>query len=73
MVDVVTKRLLIKGFVCLDHMDHAERAFRDLLQWYSEGKIKYRVDEVQGLENAPSALSRLFDGSNRGKLLVKVA
>jgi NADPH-dependent curcumin reductase len=73
MLDIVTKRLLMKGFVCLDHLEYAGQAFADLLQWHREGRMKYRVDEVSGLENAPSALTRLFDGSNHGKLLVKVA
>ncbi|MBN1205640.1 MAG: NADP-dependent oxidoreductase [Myxococcaceae bacterium] len=73
MLDVVTKRLLIKGFVCSDHFDYAEMAYRDLVKWHQEGRIRYRVDEVQGLSNTPSAVRRLFDGSHRGKLVVKVA
>jgi NADPH-dependent curcumin reductase len=73
LLDVVTKRLMIKGFVCLDHLDQAPAAYQDLMKWYQEGKLRYRVDEVEGLRSAPSALGRLFDGSNRGKLVVKVA
>lgn len=73
LLDVVTKRLLIKGFVCLDHFDQAPAAFQDLLTWYKEGKLRYRVDEVAGLRNAASAVQRLFDGSNLGKLVVRVA
>jgi NADPH-dependent curcumin reductase CurA len=30
------------------------------------------VDIVQGLEHAPAALAKLFDGSNVGKLLVRI-
>ena len=41
-----------------------------LIEWYSTGKLKYKLDVVEGLENAPKALRRLFDGSNTGKLLV---
>jgi len=41
--------------------------------WLLAGKLQYRVDVVEGLENAPKALNRLFDGSNTGKLLVKVS
>jgi NADPH-dependent curcumin reductase CurA len=44
----------------------------ELMAWYAEGKLKYRVDVVQGLENAPQALGKLFDGSNTGKLIVQV-
>ncbi len=73
MLDIVLKRLLVQGFVCLDHGSHAPVAFADLLKWHSEGKLIYRVDEVEGLENAAAALTRLFDGTNRGKLLIKLA
>lgn len=44
-----------------------------LAQRYQQGKIKYRVDVVGGLENAPKALNKLFDGPNTGKLVVKLA
>jgi hypothetical protein len=38
-----------------------------------EKRIQYRVDIVEGLENAPTAIGKLFDGSNKGKLMVKVS
>ena len=37
------------------------------------GKLRYRVDVVDGLENAPASLNKLFDGSNKGKLIVQVS
>jgi NADPH-dependent curcumin reductase CurA len=33
---------------------------------------QYREHIIDGLENAPDALRKLFDGTNRGKLLVKI-
>ncbi len=39
----------------------------------AEGKIKYREDVVEGLENAPEAFFGLFTGANFGKLVVKVS
>ena len=38
-----------------------------------DGKLRYREDVVEGLENAPKAFSGLLEGRNFGKLLVKVA
>jgi NADPH-dependent curcumin reductase len=35
--------------------------------------LKHREDLVQGLEQAPSALIRLFEGRNFGKLIVQVS
>jgi NADPH-dependent curcumin reductase CurA len=41
--------------------------------WVREGRLKYREDTVQGLEQAPAAFPRLFEGKNFGKLLVRVS
>jgi NADPH-dependent curcumin reductase CurA len=35
--------------------------------------LKYREDIVDGLEHAPTALLKLFDGRNFGKLMVRVS
>ena len=44
-----------------------------IYRWMAEGKIKYREDVVDGLENAPEAFLGLFSGENFGKLVVKVS
>ncbi len=41
--------------------------------WIESGKVKYREDVVEGLENAPQALIGLLEGRNFGKLLIKVS
>ena len=41
-------------------------------QWLREGRVRYREDIVEGLENAPRALIGLLNGENIGKRLVKV-
>ena len=41
--------------------------------WVAQGKIKYDVHVVKGIENALSALDLLFTGGNTGKLLVQVS
>lgn len=70
--NILIRRARLEGFIVLDYMDRAPEAFAELGRWLAEGKIKYRVDVVDGLEQAPDALNRLFDGSNAGKLIVKV-
>ena len=40
--------------------------------WLRAGKIRYREDVAQGLENAPAAFLGLLAGRNFGKLIVKV-
>jgi NADPH-dependent curcumin reductase CurA len=50
-----------------------DEARADLARWIREGKIRYRDDIVEGLDQAPSHLLRLFSGEHRGKLMVKLA
>ena len=40
--------------------------------WLSEGRIKYREDFTDGLENAPRELFRLLKGANFGKKMIRV-
>jgi NADPH-dependent curcumin reductase len=70
---LLVKRAMIKGFIVFDHQDRAGAFLRDCGQWLREGQLKYREDIVDGLENAPAALLKLFDGQNFGKLLVRVS
>ena len=63
----------MRGFSIFDYLDRTTEAISELAAWPSEGKIKAQVDVVEGLENAPDALRRLFTGENLGKQLVKIA
>ena len=63
----------MRGFLIFDFMSRVMEAIGDLVTWAGEGKIKNQIDVVEGLENAPEALARLFTGENLGKQLIKVA
>jgi NADPH-dependent curcumin reductase CurA len=39
----------------------------------ADGKLRYRTDIVDGLENALAAFGRLFSGDKTGKLLLRVS
>ncbi len=69
---LITHRGRMEGFVVLDYMDRAGEAIADLGRWVSEGKMTYRTDVVDGLDNAPEALDRLFTGANMGKVMVRL-
>jgi NADPH-dependent curcumin reductase CurA len=71
--NLLAKRARVEGFIVLDYMSRAQECFVDLGKWLMEGKLKYRVDEVEGLENAVTAINKLFTGANTGKLVVKIA
>lgn len=70
--NILMKRLTVKGFLVSDYLDRYSESLESLSLWMSEGKIQYKVDVVEGIENAPSAVNKLFTGENRGKLIVKV-
>ena len=71
--NILMRRARVEGFIVLDYLARAEEGISKLVQWHQEGKIQYRIELVEGLENAVKAINKLFDGSHRGKLIVKVS
>ena len=69
---LLIKRARMEGFLVLDHLARLDRLPAELVAWVRAGKLDFREDRVQGLENAASALLRLLSGSNRGKMIVQV-
>ncbi|MDA0338861.1 MAG: NADP-dependent oxidoreductase [Proteobacteria bacterium] len=69
---LVYKRARMEGFIIIDNM-HRAQEFTDLLGgWINEGKLKYQVDMIEGFQNLPTGLIRLFTGANMGKQLIKI-
>lgn len=71
--NVLIKRARIEGFIILDFASRFPEGVRQLAQWFRAGLLKHRDTIVNGLEQAPVAINRLFDGSTTGKLLIAVA
>ncbi|MFT4768725.1 MAG: NADPH-dependent curcumin reductase CurA [Glaciecola sp.] len=71
--NLLMRRTLLKGFIILDYLDRFPEGMQAMAGWLAEGKIHYETDIVEGLENAPSSLERLFSGKNLGKLVVRVS
>ncbi len=71
--NLLVQRGRMEGFIVLDHEEKAVQAAADLVAWHEAGRLKYRLDVVEGLENAPAAVNRLFEGTNTGKLVVRVS
>jgi NADPH-dependent curcumin reductase len=70
---LLARRLTVRGFIVSDHISRMKDFQRDMSGWLREGKIKYREDIVDGLENAPTAFLGLLKGKNFGKMIVQVA
>lgn len=73
LFQVIVHRIKMQGFIVTDFMPRAAEAVKDLVSWYAAGKLRYRLDVTEGLENAPAAFLKLFDGSNQGKVVVQVS
>ncbi|HEY7244382.1 MAG TPA: NADP-dependent oxidoreductase [Xanthobacteraceae bacterium] len=72
MFSVLRKRLLVRGFIVTDFSAKQVDFLRDATAWLREGRLKYREDIVDGLENAPASFLGLLQGRNFGKTLVRV-
>jgi NADPH-dependent curcumin reductase CurA len=73
LTNVLMKRARIEGFIIIDYFARLGEFQADMGKWLDEGKIKYDVHVVKGIENALSALDLLFSGGNTGKLLLQVS
>jgi NADPH-dependent curcumin reductase len=70
---VVGKRILIQGFIVSDRPERMVEWRAKAAPWIADGNLAYREDVIDGLENAPDALTGILTGRNFGKLLVKVS
>jgi NADPH-dependent curcumin reductase len=73
MFSVLRKRLLLRGFIVSDFAVKLPDFLRDAGEWVRSGRLKYREDVVEGLENAPATFLGMLQGKNFGKTLVKIA
>lgn len=73
MGTLLVKRIKMQGFIIFDDYGHRYNEFAaEMSRWISEGKIKYKEQIVEGLDNAPEAFIGLLEGKNFGKLVIKV-
>jgi NADPH-dependent curcumin reductase CurA len=69
---ILMKRLRFEGFFSPDFY-HREAEINPILKkWDKSGHLKLPIEITDGLENLVSAYSKLFEGSNIGKVVVKV-
>ena len=73
---IVGKQLKMQGFIISSQL--ADPAFMkrfvgDMVTWFKDGKLKYSINRVVGVENAPSAFVSMLKGGNVGKQVVEIA
>ncbi|MFL9923176.1 NADP-dependent oxidoreductase [Herbaspirillum lusitanum] len=73
---LLTRRIHMQGFIIFDYYqkrpDLLAAFHKEVGAWLAEGKLRYREDVVDGLENAPQAFIGLLQGKNFGKLVIRI-
>jgi NADPH-dependent curcumin reductase CurA len=68
------KSLTLRGFIQNEFAGSLMGEFlKRATPWVREGRLKYREDIVDGLENAPGAFTGMLEGANFGKRLIRVS
>jgi NADPH-dependent curcumin reductase CurA len=73
MQNILVKRLTFRGFIVSDYASQFREFMADMSGWLREGRVKYREDITDGLENAPRELIGLLKGENFGKKIIRVS
>ena len=71
-LSLLVNRARMEGMVVFDYTERFPQAVAELAGYLREGRMKSREDVVDGLQNFPEALLKLFTGANFGKLILRV-
>ena len=69
---LIKKSSSMQGFVIFDYVDKHPEGIKQLAAWLDQGKLSYTETIREGFENIPQAFLDLFDGKNKGKMVVKL-
>lgn len=69
---VLVRRLMIQGFIVMDHMEEWPQAIAELAALADAGRLVWRESVAEGLDAAPQAFLGMLKGRNFGKQLVKL-
>jgi NADPH-dependent curcumin reductase CurA len=73
MHSILVKRLTFRGFIVSDFASQYRDFVADMSAWLQDGRVKYREDITDRLENAPRELIGLLKGENFGKKIIRVS
>jgi NADPH-dependent curcumin reductase len=69
---LLTHRILLKGFIASDHTDRWREIQMQLIGLLESGKIVADESITDGIENTPTAFISMLNGGNLGKALVRL-
>ena len=73
MGQILRKRLTVRGFIIFQDFGHLYPQFARTMQgWLSAGKMHYREEMIEGLEQAPQDFIGMLRGENFGKRVIHV-
>ena len=72
MHQLLVKRLTFRGYIVSDFASQYPQFLEEVGGWLRDGRIKYKEDVTEGLENAPRELIGMLRGENFGKKIVRV-
>lgn len=73
MGQILRKRITMRGFIIFEDFGSLYPEFAaEMSGWLKAGKIHYREDIVDGLEQAPATFIGMLNGNNFGKCVIRV-
>ena len=73
MGQILRKRITMRGFIIFEDFGALYPEFAaEMRGWLKAGKIHYREEIVDGLEQAPATFIGMLDGDNFGKSVIRV-
>ncbi|WP_394200433.1 NADP-dependent oxidoreductase [Shewanella waksmanii] len=72
LANIIIKKLKVEGFIVFEHWQHYPEFAKQMGQWLASGQVKAEQTIYQGLDNAAEAFIGLFQGKNKGKMVVQL-
>lgn len=69
---LIKNSVLKQGFIVFNYAAKYGEAMAQIAKWMQEGKLKSKETIMEGFENTPQAFIDLFEGKNKGKMIVKI-
>lgn len=70
---LIVNRASIRGLLVADYVPRFAEGAAAMGQWLAQGKLVFDEHVDEGIENVFPAFMRLFDGTNDGKMILKIA
>ncbi|MFC5283719.1 NADP-dependent oxidoreductase [Pedobacter alpinus] len=69
---IVKNSVLMQGFIVSNYAAKFPEAIQKMATWLKDGKLAHQETIVEGFDQIPQAFLDLFEGKNKGKMIVKI-